>query len=115
MSITVELPIRVVSESNVSCHWATRAKRAKKHRSAAKLLVKSAITEPLIVITLTRIAPRRLDDGNLGISMKAVQDGVADALRIDDGSVAVRWLYNQRRGAMKEYAVLVEIGREDGK
>jgi len=62
------------------------------------------------VITLTRIAPRRLDPGdNLNSSMKAVRDGIADALGIDDGDARLTWKYAQRKGNPKEYAVEVEV------
>lgn len=37
---------------------------------------------------------RRLDDDNLRAGMKAVRDGVADALGVDDGSDRVRWEYD---------------------
>ena len=62
-----------------------------------------------VAITLTRIAPRVLDYDNLASGLKAVRDGVADALRVDDGSTRIRWRYTQERGKPREYAVRVEI------
>ena len=58
-------------------------------------------------ITLTRIGKRRLDTGNNPGSMKHVQDGICDALGIDDGDEAHDWIYHQR--IEKQYAVEVEI------
>ena len=114
--IEVFLPVRTWSESNLREHWAKRARRAREQRQAARLLVRAAnnladasVSSDPITITLTRIAPRRLDSDNLAGSLKAVRDGVADALGIDDGSSRIEWRYAQRKGNPHEYAVLVEI------
>ena len=42
-----------------------------------------------------------------GLTCKAVRDGIADALGIDDGDDSLTWEYSQAVG--KEYAVEVEI------
>ena len=55
-------------------------------------------TDGPIQITLTRIAPRRLDDDNLASGFKATRDGVADWLGIDDGAKRLEWRYAQRKG-----------------
>ncbi|MBE0568400.1 MAG: hypothetical protein IH577_01830 [Deltaproteobacteria bacterium] len=60
-------------------------------------------------VTLTRIAPRALDTDNLASGLKAIRDGVADALEIDDGSSLIEWRYAQEKGKPGEYAVRVEI------
>jgi len=113
--MTVIIPIHTVSELNVREHHMARYRRRKGQRQAAYALVRSRLPscfEPdwPMVVTLTRIAPRRLDahDG-LPASLKAVVDGIADALGIDDGSASVAWVYAQRKGAAKEYAVEVTI------
>ncbi len=62
-----------------------------------------------VVVALTRIAPRDLDTDNLASGLKAVRDGVADALGVDDGSSRIEWRYAQERGRPGEYAVRVEI------
>jgi hypothetical protein len=62
-------------------------------------------------ITLTRIAPRRLDSDNLARSLKAVRDGIADAIGVDDGDPRLEWRYAQEQGAVREYAVRVEVVR----
>ena len=46
----------------------------------------------------TAIAPRKFDDGAVEGSCKAVQDGIADALGIDDGDDRLEWRYDQRKG-----------------
>jgi hypothetical protein len=115
--VMVTLPLRTVSESNTHKHWAGKARRTKALRKAAGLVVVGMLRAegltPPCTVTLTRIAPRRLDDDNLRGALKAVRDGVADALGVDDRDPSVSWDYAQARGAPKAYAVVVCI-RKDG-
>lgn len=60
------------------------------------------------VVTLTRISPRLLDDDNLRPALKAVRDGVADRLGVDDRDPRVEWRYAQRKGAQKAVEVEME-------
>lgn len=112
----VTIPIRTVSEANSHQHWRKRQRRAKEHRSAAHLCMRATFGKALplpLVITLTRVAPSRgLDSDNLPVSMKHVRDGIADWLGIDDRDPRVTWLYEQRRGGPREYAVHVEVEKE---
>jgi hypothetical protein len=62
-------------------------------------------------VVLTRVAPRRLDGDNLQSGFKAVRDGVADWLGVDDGNGLVDWQYVQRSGKPGEYAVEIEVIR----
>jgi hypothetical protein len=109
----VLLPIRTWSEPNQRVHWAKRARRTHRQREAARLMVRAALAPgPVagpVVVTLTRIAARELDSDNLAGALKAVRDGVADALGMDDGDPRLEWRYAQRKGKPSEYAVLVEI------
>ena len=59
-------------------------------------------------VRLTRQAPRQLDTDNLSSSFKAMRDGVADALGIDDGSGLISWCYDQQK--RKQYGVLIAVG-----
>lgn len=103
-------PCRTVSEANRREHWAPRAKRQKVHRTAAFAIVTSRLLCPLpIVVTLTRIAPRALDDDNLRGALKATRDGVADAFGVDDRDPRVVWAYGQRRGGTGVYAVEIRV------
>lgn len=110
--ICINLPIRTISEANTREHWSKVARRAKGQRTYAKLEVLlrrsclHGIAYP-ITITLTRIGKRRLDSDNLQRSFKAVRDGVADGIGIDDGDSRLVWLYGQEIG--KEYGVRIEI------
>ena len=108
--IVVDIPIRTISEANVREHWAKRAKRSKQQRGLAQLLVEGALGQRVIyggTVTLVRLGPRRLDPDNLAGSAKHVQDGVADALGIDDGDARIRWEYQQEKS--KDYGVRVVI------
>ena len=60
-----------------------------------------------VAVTLTRVAPSNgLDDDNLRGALKAVRDGVADALGVDDRDPRVEWKYAQKRG---KYGVVVKV------
>ena len=109
--LVIVFPIHTRSEANLREHWAKKAQRVRAQRNAAFLMLwASEITiRGSTEITITRIAPRRLDDVNLLSSIKAVQDGVCDALGIDDGDPAITWHYSQLKGKPKEYAVEVRI------
>jgi hypothetical protein len=100
------LPIRIESCANLREHWAKRAGRAKAHRMAALAVPRHPLP---CVVTITRIAPRKLDDDNLAGGCKALRDGIADRLGVDDGSPLVQWRYDQRKGMPKQYAVEVVI------
>jgi hypothetical protein len=113
---SIILPIRTFSESNMRSHWAVKAKRSKEQRTAAHAHILAAkrfftLPEKPWRITLTRIGKKRLDTGNNPGSMKAVQDGICDALGIDDGDEAHDWIYKQR--VEKRYVVEVLIEHND--
>ena len=63
-----------------------------------------------VVVTLTRVAPRKLDDDNLTGGFKHIRDGVALAIQMDDkpGS-GVTWQCNQIKGDPKEYVMRISI------
>lgn len=112
--ISVVLPLRTVSEANFHGHWRVRHKRVQaQHRAVALGLTaawrKSGLALPLIV-TLTRIAPRKLDKGdNSNTSCKYVRDAVAKVIGIDDGSDLIEWRYAQRKGEPHQCAVEIRI------
>lgn len=101
-----ELPLRIESCANKREHWSVRARRTKLHRAAALAVP----VHPLpCVVTLTRVAPRKLDDDNLASGFKALRDGVADRLGVNDNDPRVAWKYAQVRGKAKEYVARVSI------
>lgn len=106
------LTMRTIPEGNARERWQGRHRRRKGQRNTAALLVRHALrAEPVEgpwLVTMTRVAPSRGLDAHDGLpmSLKAVVDGVADALGIDDADPRVTWAYAQKRGA---YAVIVSI------
>lgn len=111
---TIRLPLRTVSTLNAREHWRVKAKRSKSDRFTARLLADAELTPVRrwfvpVAVKLTRVGPRALDGDNLQGALKAVRDGVADALGIDDGDVSVTWSYDQQKGKPREYAVIVEV------
>lgn len=57
-------------------------------------------------IVLTRVGPKKLDSDGVVSSLKAVRDGIADALGVNDGDSTIRWTCEQARGI---YAVKVQL------
>lgn len=108
MNVNVTLPLRLRSVMNLREHWRRRAERAQTHRVTARAQMRSACPKPELpaVITIIRLAPRKLDTDNLAASAKAVRDGIADWLGVDDADERVTWCYEQRQ--QQGYAVLVE-------
>jgi hypothetical protein len=113
LPIAATVPVKIESSLNLREHWRVRANRNSSHRAAAwfGLLEVAKRAKPAgdLVVTLTRIAPRELDDDNLSGGFKSVRDGVADWLGIDDRDPRVKWAYAQRKGAPKQYAAEILI------
>ena len=109
--IEVEIDMKIVSMANMRMHWAVKAKLVKSQRQKAfNALASVAAPLPLpCTIVLTRVAPRALDGDNLQSGFKAVRDGVADWLGVDDGSQLVEWQYKQRADGVKNYKVEIEV------
>ncbi len=103
--------LHVVSESNAHEHWRKRQKRAKGQRGIVALIMRANATKPSIpcTIRLVRIAPRKLDQGNIAAAFKHVQDGCADWLGIDDRhDDLVKYEYLQEQKS-KTHGVRIEI------
>lgn len=114
--LSVSLPLMLVSEANSHEHWRGRQRRAKAQRGATSVALGYPTWLPLavkatgshLVVRIVRIAPRALDSDNLARACKAVRDGVADALGVDDRDPRVTWLPDQAKG---KASVLVEVYR----
>ena len=123
----IKIPaIRIVSESNVREHWTKRNRRAngsksKKNpsvgqRPLVRMMLNLNAKKPRLpcTIKLVRIAPRKLDQGNIAAALKHVQDGCADWIGIDDRrDELVKYEYLQDTGEPKEYALRIEIVETD--
>lgn len=122
-AIEFHLPLRLYSTSNRREHWAKRAKRVKRERGIVETLTRHVIAQAGfalggVVITITRHGPRKLDSDNLATSAKAVRDGIADALFMDDGDDRLDWRYAQVTGKGVKYGVTIRIesaAAEEGK
>lgn len=113
-TITVSMPLRIESLNFLhGMHWAKRASLTKMHRTYAWAAMREADTAPRlmgpVVITLTRVAPRLIDTDNAIGGLKACRDGIADWLGVPDNDPRVTWLYDQRKGEPKKYAVEVVV------
>jgi hypothetical protein len=111
--IVVDIPVRIISEANSRQHWRKAAARKRVHRMTARTILQMH-ARPMgeteqFTITLTRVAPRKLDDDNLASGFKAVRDGVADWLGIDDGSPRIQWVYRQHKGDAGHYTAWVKV------
>lgn len=114
MTIRVTIPIRIESlNQSLRKHWAARS-RIKARSDTWFALRAAGKFDPAIlpcVVTITRIAPRKLDEGdNLpGGTAKQIRDGIADWLGVNDNDPRVVWAYAQRKGKPHEYAAAVTI------
>lgn len=110
---TATAPCLLPSVANLREHWSKRARRAKAHRELGFALTLKAMARregTLFDIKITRIAPRRLDGhDNLRASLKGIVDGIADALRVDDGSDRVAWSYAMDKCKKGQEAVRIDI------
>lgn len=115
--IRVEYPTRLISALNAREHHMARARRVKKERWNARLMLLQARQSPPefpIVVTVTRIAPRVLDThDNLGSACKATIDAVAEWLGVDDADPRVKFVPAQERGAPKFYGVRIEVAHAE--
>jgi len=112
MGIIYTLNVKTVSEANSREHWAAKHRRSKAQRALALAKTLEALNGAVITsatITITRIAPKALDDDNLSRSMKAIRDGIADAIKIDDGDSRVKYKYAQEPIGKHQYSVCIEI------
>jgi hypothetical protein len=106
-----QVALKTVSEANQRGDWRAKHRRSATQRAtvraAAHALLGRCVVTPCVV-TLTRLSARELDDDNLSSAFKAVRDGLADYLGVDDLLIKlVRYEYAQERA--KGYAVRVEF------
>lgn len=113
MGVVIELPWPSKELSpNARLHWAAKAKAKKVARESAFWITKGTTTwarylPPVeAIITFNPPDNRRRDFDNFVSSAKAVIDGVADAIGVDDS----KWRMTFRRGeVVKGGRVTIEI------
>jgi hypothetical protein len=110
--LILELPVKTVSEANVSCHRMVRAKRAREQRRMSRGWL-GVCGRPLpqlpVTIIIDRFGPKRLDKDNLQRALKACRDGAADAYGIDDADPLITWKYGQNATGPGDYSVQFTI------
>lgn len=106
--IEFRVKMRAPSTPNLREHYMARATRVKAQRGAVQREMPKWPGGPLLVVRITRVAPRALDGDNLQTAAKAIRDQIAVGLRIDDASPLVDWEYHQTKG---EAEVVVQIWR----
>lgn len=108
-----EIPLRLNSVANQRLHWAKKAKQTKALRYAMAIVPAGMSRHLPLIVTMTRVAPRTLDDDNATSACKAVRDGIASKIGIDDRSPLVTWRVQQRKGAPHYYGLEIEIKKRD--
>ena len=114
-SVSITIPVRIMSEANLQEHWTKKHKRKKAIQSAIKYYWNSSdmpsISLP-VTITFTRLAPRTLDDDNNVFAFKAARDTISDLFipnlapgRADDSS-ELKFKYAQQKS--KEYGFKID-------
>lgn len=109
MKHTVTLPLRLPSVANKRMHHMAKAHLVSKQREAVHLALKVSATPnfvPRLCVTITRVAPRELDDDNNVACAKAVRDEVAAWFGLDDRDPRIKWDYAQEKGPV---AVRIDI------
>ena len=98
-------------------HWSEKNKRHKAQKKMVwwALNDKRPPTTTPAIFTLTRVAPRYMDEDNLQSSFKAIRDQCADYIHPGlapgraDGLGDITFIYKQEKGAPKEYKIKIEI------
>jgi len=108
--VTILIPLRLPSCANLREHWTAKARRVKAQRTAVRVYIGGKPRPPLpVVVTLTRIAPRALDDDNLASAFKACRDEVATWLGFADNNPGIVWQYAQRKVGAKVYGIEIRV------
>ena len=95
----------VTARTNAHVHWRQRHAIDQEDRAHGRAIVlgQAGFARQLlkpggrIHVEFTRLSTATCDDDNLPSAFKAVRDGIAEALGIDDGSDRYAWSYGQRR------------------
>lgn len=117
--VTFEVPLRLVNGTNAREHHFAAARRVKRQRQDFVMFARSMGFMPFVkfytpkpprtyaiarweppytlplVVTITRLGPRRLDDDGATASAKHVRDQLAELLGVNDNDSRVRWIVLQ--------------------
>lgn len=117
--VRLALPFRVFSEANERASRIVVAQRAKAQRQETYIRLMGIAVHPRIanpgytlplVVRFVLTNDWHMDEDNLKIAFKHVQDAVSDWLGVDDASPHVLWLCDQEQTHdKKRWGSLVEI------
>ncbi len=110
------IPLKTVSESNVKEHWSKSAKRHKAQKQMIKYwFLQESVPKYLpVVVTMTRLSPRFLDDDNLQTAFKYVRDAIAEyfipglAVGRADDDPRITWKYSQEKSTAQGMSLLLD-------
>lgn len=91
---------------NARPHWAAKAKATSAYRFCAKAMLLNASVGPIRVTFCPKSKGPIPDRDNCTAAFKAGQDGIADALRVNDRDLSISYAFGER---CKDGAVIVEI------
>lgn len=83
--------MRLISRTNTHRSWKQDFRATLNHRTVAGTALRAIALRPewagaaAIRVSMLYVGPRKMDQGNIAAAFKNVQDGVADAFRVDDG------------------------------
>lgn len=107
--------VRTYRGLNDRGHWRVHHERAQHIKTQTFWALRAArppakYEGETLIVTLTRVGPTRgLDKDNLQGSLKYARDSIAEFIGVDDGSDAVTWRYEQRRGAVWRVEIYIAI------
>lgn len=114
-SFAFEMPIAVVSEANLRDNRFVHSRRVRQQRELAGKYCKMRLGRRewpgryrIVLTRLKGYRQRDYDDDNLRPAFKAVRDGIAQYLAIDDGSKRLTWEYRQEKGGKPGVRVFIE-------
>ena len=98
-STIFEIPIRTISEANCSQHWTKKSKRHKQQQLFVRLAYAKYVNGLILpcIVTMTRLAPRILDDDNLCSAFKWIRDELSESMLPDKSAT-----YVARNGKLKK-------------
>lgn len=112
--LSLELPMKTVSELNRRDHWRTVANRRAGQRYEVCIEWRKALGVKKIAlpcrVTLTRVGARELDSDNLASALKSCRDEIAALLGVDDSpSSPAQFEYKQEAKGKRQYGVKIEV------
>lgn len=114
--VRIEAICSIPSIANEYHHWSKRHVLFKTQRMLILCEWRKQKTKPSLpcIVTLTRIAPRSLDEDNLAYAFKGIRDFIADELIPGlakgraDGDSRIQWRYKQEKGKIQKVRVEID-------